>query len=148
MSKKPVSQSGGVNISGHGNVNIDGDVVGRDKITSTVTSTSGVDSAQLVELLKQFAAIQRQVEARPEDPNVDKGEIKDTVKKIEDEVKKGSGANPSKVERWLMNLGAMSDDIFQVTVASLTNPLLGVAKTVQLIAQKAKEEKAKLDARD
>ncbi len=46
-----------------------------------------------------------------------------------------------------MNIGAMSDDIFQVTVATLANPVLGVVKTLQLIAQKAKEEKAKLDAK-
>jgi hypothetical protein len=37
----------------------------------------------------------------------------------------------------------MADDIFQVVVATLANPALGVAKTIQLIAQRAKEEQAK-----
>jgi hypothetical protein len=147
MSKKPVRQSSNVNITSEGNVNITGDVVGRDKITSTVTNTSGGDSAQMLELLKYFAAINRQIDALPGKDEGDRQELKETVKKIEDEAKKGDQAKPDRVERWLMNVSAMSDDIFQVTVASLTNPLLGVAKTVQLIAQKAKEEKAKLDAK-
>ena len=59
---------------------------------------------------------------------------------------KGEAANPDKVERLLLTLGGMADDIFQVTAATLTNPVLGLAKTIQLIAQKAKEEKKKRDA--
>jgi hypothetical protein len=145
--KKETGRSGGVDLSVGSGAVIMGDVVGRDKITSTVTNTTGVDGLQLVALLKQFAAIKRQIETRPEDPNVDKDELKAEVKKIEEEVKKGETANVAKLERWLMTLGSMADDIFQVTVASLTSPLLGIAKSVQLVAQKAKEEKAKLDAK-
>jgi hypothetical protein len=145
MSKKTVNQSGGVNITSQGSVTIGGDVVEGDKITTT--NNYGVGTAALAELIKQFAAINYQIDALPGKDDVDKQELKDTVKKIEDETKKGDQAKPDRVERWLMNVGVMSDDIFQVTVASLTNPLLGVAKTLQLIAQKAKEEKAKLDAR-
>jgi hypothetical protein len=148
MSKKPVSQNGGVNITGQGKVTIGGDVVGRDKIVSTVTNTSGLDAGQLAELLKQFAVIDRRIDALPGKDEADKQELKETVKKIEDEAKKGDQARPDRVERWLVNVGAMSDDIFEVTAAALINPLLGVAKTIQLIAKKAKEEKAKLDAMD
>ena len=148
MSKKPDNQSGGVNITSQGKVTIGGDVAGRDKIVSSVTNTSGVDAGQMAELLKQFAAINRQIDALPGKDEVDKQELKEIVKKIEDEAKTGDQARPDRVERWLMNVGAMSDDIFEVTAASLMNPLLGVAKTLQLIAKKAKEEKAKLDERN
>jgi hypothetical protein len=138
---------GGVNISGN-HVNVGGNVAGRDQhITTTNTTTHGISGNDLAKLLEQFQHINKQIEAQPEDPNVDKAEVKETVEKIQEEVKKGEEANPTKVERWLMNLGAMSDDIFQVTAATLTNPVLGVAKAIQLIAAKAKEEKAKQDAK-
>jgi hypothetical protein len=143
--KKPGRQSGGVNISGTGHVNIGGDVVGRDKITTT--TTSAVEAGTLAELVRQFQNIQARVDALPGKDEVDKQELKETVKKIEAEAQKGDKAKPERVERWLMNVGAMSDDIFQVTVATLSNPVYGVFKTLQLIAQKAKEEKAKLDAK-
>lgn len=134
-----------INISGK-NVKVDGNVAGRDMVTTT-NNTSGITADQAASLLKEFSRINQAVEKLPENPDVDKSEVKETVEKIQEEVKKGEQANASKVERWLMSLGAMSDDIFQVTAATLTNPVLGVAKAIQLIANKAKEEKAKLDAK-
>ena len=123
MTKK---QSGGVNIKGT-KVNISGDVVGRDKITTHYGSSD------------EFKKIRELIDKRPEDTNVDKDELKDTVDKIENEVKKGKEANPAKVERWLKFLANMAEDIFQVTVATLANPTVGVAKAIQLIVKKAKE---------
>jgi len=126
MAKK--EQSGGVNIQA-GAVNVGGDIVGRDKITD------GGSAA----LAQRFAQILKQIESRPADPDVDQDELKSTVQRIEQEVKKGQRANPNKVERWLKFLAAMADDIFQVTAATLANPAAGVAKAVQLIAKKAQE---------
>jgi hypothetical protein len=114
-----------------------GDIVGRDKITTT---TGGPGAQQLAEY---FARIERLIAARPPDPNVEKEEIKETVQRIQGEAQKGEEASTAKLERWLMNLGAMADDIFQVTVATLADPVLGLATTIRLIAQRAKEEKAK-----
>src|SRR6266487_3652171 len=121
-----------INIESGRDTRIKGDVVGRDKITS-----SGISAKDLAELAKQFAQIQKQIDQRPDDPQVDKPEIKNLVENIENEVKKGDEANPGKVERWLRFLAEMSDDIFQVTAATLANPIAGVTKTIQLIAQKA-----------
>lgn len=129
---------GGVKITAD-RVTVGGDVVGRDKITTT---TCGPDTGALVELAQQFALIYERIDARPEDPNVDKAELRETVHKIEEEVRKGEEANPSKVERWLRFLAGMADDIFQVTVATLASPIGGIAKAIQLIAQKAKESGA------
>ncbi len=144
----PTAQSGPVirgDVSGDvvgGNMTVTqtagGDIVGRDKITTT--------TAPAPQLAEQFQQIRQQIAARPEDPKVDKEEIQDTVKRIEAEAAKGEAANADKVERWLMNLGAMADDIFQVVAATLASPALGIAKTIQLIARRAKDEKKKQEA--
>jgi len=123
MSKQ---QSAGVNIKAD-KVNIGGDVVGHDKIVN-----------QLNTLADDFKKIKALIDQQPEDADVNKDEIKSTVERIETEVKKGEEANPVKLERWLKLLAEMSDDIFQVTAAALTNPVAGVAKTIQLIVKKAK----------
>ncbi len=115
-----------------------GDIVGGDKITTTTMQTQSLDQA--------FRQIQQKIEARPPDANVDKDEIQETVKRIETETRKGEAANPDRLERLLLTLGGMADDIFQVVAATLANPALGIAKTIQLIAQKAKAERAKQDA--
>ena len=134
--KSNQGQSGGVNIDG-GHVSVGGDIVGRDKITA---NSSGLGLADWKELTAQFAQIRQKIDARPEDPNVDKSELADTVNKIQEEVKKGPEANSTKVERWLRFLAGMSDDIFEVTVATLANPVVGAAKAIQLIAKKAQAE--------
>jgi hypothetical protein len=131
--KHNTADSGGIHITGS-NVSVGGDMVGRDKLTS-----EGVDPEQFIRLAEQFRKIYETIDARPAAPNVDKSEIKETVKKIEAEVRKGSGANAAKVGRWLRFLAEMADDVFQVTTAALISPVAGVAKAVQLIAAKAKE---------
>lgn len=123
MSKQ---QSGGISIQAE-KVSIGGDVVGGNKVVT-----------QYGVLADEFAKIRALIEKRPEDAAVDKDELKSTLEHIEAEVKKGDEANATKLERWLKFLAAMSDDIFQVTAAALTNPVAGVAKTIQLIAKKAK----------
>jgi hypothetical protein len=136
---------GGDYVGGNKTVtqNAGGDIVGRDKITTTTTTTSGLSADQVQKLIEAFGKIQKQIDARPDDPKADKDEIKDTVKRLEAEAQKGEAANPDKVGRLLTNLAAMADDIFQVTVATLANPVAGIAKVIQLVAQKAKEEQKK-----
>ena len=149
MSDEKSGQSGGIVF--HGNVgSIGGDVVGQDKktatttvnVTTTATTTNtGIDPGRLMILLKQFEKITKRIDELPDDPNVDKDELRETVTKIQDEVKKGDQANTTKVERWLKFIADMSDDILSVTVKALTNPAAGVAEAIRLIAQKAKESK-------
>ncbi|MBF8282807.1 MAG: hypothetical protein HW378_1722, partial [Anaerolineales bacterium] len=128
----------GVNISGR-NVTVGGDVVGRDKITTT-TYGPGVSPDKLVELLKEFASIKRRIGTLDLEDE-DKDDLKTNVQRVEDEVKKGEQADTSKVEKALKKIAAMSDDILKVVVASLTNPAAGVVEAIRLIAQKAKESK-------
>ncbi|MBF8284715.1 MAG: hypothetical protein HW378_3630 [Anaerolineales bacterium] len=139
MSDDKSNQSGGVNISGR-NVTVGGDVVGRDKITTTTTYGPGVSPDKLVELLKEFASIKRQIGTLDLEDD-DKDDLKTNVQRIEDEVKKGDHADTSKVEKAMKKIAGMSDDILKVVVASLTNPVAGVAEAIRLIAQKAKESR-------
>jgi hypothetical protein len=113
-----------------------GDIVGRDKVTTT-TITHGLSADQVQQLVAAFAKIQQQIDSRPADPNVDKDEIKRAVDDVKTEVQKGDAANPTKVERWLANLGTMAPDILKVTAATLASPLSGIATAIQLIARKA-----------
>lgn len=127
----------GIHLNAKRDIHVEGDVIEGDK---TVTYNSGFSATDMANLVKQFAQIRQRIDHREDDPQVDKAEIKELVGKIEQEVKKGDEANPGKVERWLRFLAQSADDIFQVTVATLANPVAGVAKAVQLIAQKAKED--------
>ncbi len=132
-------QSGGVGFGGSVG-SIGGSVAGRDLIggnVTTTTITSGIDANALAQLVAAFKGIETKIDARPPDPNVDKAELKDTVKKVEEEVKKGEEANPTKVERWLKFLGDMAPDILQVTAATLANPVLGLSVAIKKIAEKA-----------
>jgi len=132
------SASGGINITtSGGSVTIQGDLVAGNKIVTT----SGISGAELIELFKQFQSIYRQIDARPEDSKVDREALKAAVRGIQQEVAQGERADPDKVERWLTFLAGMADDVFQVTVATLANPAVGVAKAIQLITQKAIESK-------
>jgi hypothetical protein len=156
-----VNQSGGVHIGGDAQVGgdlvgrdkvVEGDSVGGDKITvgdisgstgvavgrdAQATVTQGISGEELAQL---FGSIYEKIEARPEDPDVDKDELVDKVKRIEKEAGKGEEANANKVERWLRFLGSMAPDILKVTAAALANPLAGVGTAIGLIAEKARAE--------
>lgn len=141
--QKREKESGGVNINSE-SVSVGGDIVGRDK---TIIE-SGLSRSDLNWITSEFEKIKRTIDKRPTDESVDKSEIKQAVEQLEQEVKKGEAAQPAKVERWLRFLGAMADDIFDVTVATLANPVAGIGAAVKLIAQKVKEENEKKDAQD
>lgn len=168
MSDEPKIDTGGGAYIG-GGVEIDGgDFVGRDKIDhgdvvhgdkvkgdsitvgdisgstgiaigrgAQASVTSGIGGDELAQL---FSAVYRQIEIRPQDPDVDKEELADTVKKIELEAAKGENANPRKVERWLLFLADMAPDIMEVAAATLADPIAGVASVIRKVAEKVKSE--------
>ncbi len=80
------------------------------------------------------------LEARPEDPDVDKDELINTVKSIEQEAQKGEQANERKLTRWLGNLAEMAEDIFEVTVAALSGPQAAFATVARKVAARVKQE--------
>ena len=117
-----------------GDISGAGVAVGRGAQAAVTHGLGGDEIGQL------FGAVYRQIETRPPDPDVDKGELAETVQKIQGEAARGDEANPNKVERWLRTLSLMAPDIFEVTVACLTSPAAGVAAVIRNVAQKARGE--------
>ncbi len=139
-----------INISVGGNASIGEFVGGNKTITQTAggdivggNKTSGLDANQVAELMKLFVQVNQKIDALPDKDDDEKQELKDTVKKVEEEVKKGGEAKPDKVERWLKFIAGMSTDILQVTAATLTNPAAGVGTAIRLIVDKVNKEAAK-----
>lgn len=88
---------------------------------------------------RAFARIYAAINARPADPRVDKEEIVETVKKIEQEARQGEQANEQKLTRWLRYLSGMAEDIFAVTAATLTEPQTACATVARKVAERVKE---------
>ena len=68
-----------------------------------------------------FARIYHLIEARPDDPQIDKEEVKSLVKMVEVETLEGDSANATKLRRWLRSLSAMAPDIFDAITTSIAN---------------------------
>jgi len=101
--------------------------------------TEGVAGESLAQLLD---AAYRRIAIRPEDPDVDKSELTDTIDKLKSEAAKGEQANPNRVERWLTTLADVAPDVLDVTLAALTNPAAGVAAAVRNVAKRFTSDSA------
>ena len=93
--------------------------------------------AQVDELSTLFARLYEAINNRPDDPNVDKEEIWETIQKIESESEKQGQANVSKLERWVTYLSSIAPDIVDVILASLGGPVSGFTAVLKKIAQQA-----------
>ena len=138
MSDEGGNRSGGVNF-GSGNVTIGGDVVGRDKITTTNTGLSGEEIARL------FASIYQQIETKPNLPPRDKDDLKADVKDVEAETAKvaqGQKADESFLERRLRSIKRMAPDILDVIASTFASPALGAATVIRKVVDRVKQEAA------
>lgn len=130
---------GGVSISG-GTVTVKGDVFGGDKIVHGDEIHADGDitmvnrGADVQDLASAFKTIYGAIAERADNPDVDKSDIQDTVKKIETEAVKGEQANAVKVENWLRFLKSIAPDILDLTAAALSNPAAGAAAAIRKIA--------------
>jgi hypothetical protein len=131
MDKK---RDGGVNIS-NSSVNVQGDIVGRDKITTTnITHTEFTETVSVWE---------SQMKGEVEKLNLSPDEKSDLVKQLESiksALVQDKGKNPTRLEKLINTLAVMSPDIFDVVVATLVNPLAGIGLTLRKISDKAKLE--------
>jgi hypothetical protein len=93
----------------------------RAKVEITQSSAHQTNDAGFEKL---FELLEEKIRERPEDPNVDKEEIRDQVNQIKAEAAKGEQANPNKLERWTRNLYGMAPDIANVITSSGT-PISG-----------------------
>ena len=92
------------------------------------------------ELAKLFDAVYRRIEQRPDDPEVDKEELAQTVGQVQQEVAKGEDANEHKLRRWLKTLAELAPDVFEVTLAAIANPVAGAALAVRRVAERLRSE--------
>lgn len=153
-SNNAVIRSGRNTIQSAGNVIQAGDeYVGGTKISVGNVTGTGIAIGNYAQahvqqsdgdhetFVRAFAQVYTDIKRRLEDPKVDKEEITDTVKKIQQEAQKGEDANEYKLGRWLRNLADMADDIFKVTVAALTGPQTASASKAHKVAVEAKQER-------
>lgn len=117
------SISGGVIVQGRG-ANV------------AVQQSSGINEEQLSLV---FEKIHQAIQSRPDDPNIDKEELSETVQKIEQEIKKGDQANDSKLKRWMESLNKMAPDIVDVILASLGGPVSGLTAVLKKVAEHARQ---------
>jgi hypothetical protein len=135
---------------------VGGDYVGGDKISGDINvrgvSGSGINIGHKGQAQSQqggdadafaraFAQVYQAINTRPDDTDVERDEITETVRSIEEEARKGDQANEKKLTRWLRTLAGMAGDIFDVTVAALTGPQAAVATVARKVAAKAKQER-------
>ena len=128
---------GGVHIGG--NASVQGDVVGRDKITTTTTTTSTTGMAA-EDFNKIFDNIYKRIEALP--PQVDKADVRDAVDTIKAEAEK-EAVEGGKPDEKMVKLSAnslinMAPDILEVIAATFANPAAGVATVIRKILDKAR----------
>jgi hypothetical protein len=108
-----------------------GDFVGRDK---NVQSGAKPD-----EIAEAFLTVYNGIEKIP-DP-ADRAEARETAHKLETEARKGEQADEKRVERWFKFLAEIGPDVMDVVTTTFTNPIAGVSKVFQKIAQRARDER-------
>jgi Ternary complex associated domain 2 len=127
----PVPQAGGITT---GDVKGTGIAIGHGASASVQQGLRGGDVPRL------FAAVYERIDERPDDPAVDKDEVAQTVRAVEQETAKGSDADPGKVEGWLRRLADLAPDVLEVTLATLANPVAGVTMAVRKTAERVRAE--------
>jgi len=70
----------------------------------------------------------------------EKGDLKNDVKEIQEELSKGEKANETFLSRRLRNIGRIAPDILQVVAATISNPLAGLSLVAKKIADRAQNE--------
>ena len=126
---KPQITQGGIKITG--NVSItNSNVAGRDNVEKKVVNVN-VSFAPVYHALQENATI----------PPETKKNVEESVKQIEQEVKKGDKAKPSFVQERLQNIERMAPDIGEVIIATLLDPATGISLAVKKVINKIQAEK-------
>jgi hypothetical protein len=113
-------------------------------IGQNVTVTVSQASPASAELALVLAQIRRQVDALPDGPS--KKLAATAVQGLEAEAKKGEKADEKAVSEWFRFLAETAGDAWEVAVTTFVNPIAGVGKVFQLVAARAKADKAEKKA--
>lgn len=128
---KPQITQGGINIKG--NVTIkNSKVAGRDNVEKKTTNVN-ISFAPVYHALKENTTI----------PPESKKAVEESIKEVEQEVRKGDKAKGSFIEERLKNIQKMAPDIAEVLIATLLNPAAGISLAVKKVLSKVQAEKAK-----
>jgi len=133
MKPKPAkSQQGGIHIGG--NVNTGGGSIGGRDVNNISVH---VETRQ--ETVNQLFAPVRKAVARKEKLTSNEREILlQKIEALETEVGRAKPAQ-KKVEGLLGDVLKMAPDILEVVIATISNPMIGLATVAQKVSQKAKE---------
>ena len=91
-----------------------------------------------------FSALAQAVSKLPE--GADKIVAENAVQTLEDEARKGNGADEGKIQKWLDFLAETAPDAWEVAINTFTNPILGIGTAFKKIAEKAKAKRGEKEA--
>jgi len=140
IDNQTINRSGGTDINASGGtVNITGDAVGRDKITTTITNTG----LSVADFTKAFDVIYQRIATKPTE---DQADIRDAVDTIKAEAKK-EAVDGKQPDEKMVKLSAQAlvttapdllKDIADVALATLSSPAAGVMAIIRKVLEKAR----------
>lgn len=124
-----------------------GDVIRIQNVTGSAVAAgrgakaSVIKNESLSSIVEWMAQINRKIDSLPNVSQIEKEDIKQQVEKIGAEVQKGSKVEVGRLEKLINTLGVMANDIFDVVITTVANPLAGIGLVIKKIGDKAKIEK-------
>lgn len=144
-----VDTGGGAYVGGSVTVS-GGDFVGRDKLDVRGdgnvigdygrTTVINQPSADAEAIARAFADFYQAVARRPDLPPREKEDVQAELEEVEEELKKGEGANEGFIQRRLRNVQRMAPDIYDVVITTFSNPIAGLGMVAKKIAEKMKRD--------
>jgi len=102
---------------------------------------SVISNQSLSSIVEWMTQINKKIDSLPDVSKTEKEDIKQQVEKIGGEAQKDSKAEIGRLEKLINTLNIMAPDIFDVVIATLTNPLAGIGLVIKKIDDKVKLEK-------
>ena len=125
------SEKNGIQIGGNVNTG-GGSIAGRDVSNISVHIESKTEN-----ISNLFSSIYKTIEKQKNLPREKREKINQKIQTLETEVSKNK-PNESKAEKILTDIAKMSPDILEVVIATISNPLIGLATVARKISKKAK----------
>lgn len=151
---RQINTSGGTYIEGNVHVS-GGDFVARDRIdhsitTGDISNATGVvlghnqrvtivqPQTSVDEIVQAFVRLREALDRVPDSP--DKAVAQSAVDALEQEAKKGEGADEGVVARWFTFLAQTAPDAWQVAIDTFIHPIRGLGTAFRKIAAKAQAD--------
>jgi hypothetical protein len=135
-SKTTKSESGGISIGGNVNT-AGGHIAGRDVNNVSVNIESKTEN-----ISNLFSPIYKTIEEQRSLTGEKREKLNQRIQTLEDEASK-TIPDKNKVGKLLTDIAKMSPDILEVVLATISNPLIGMATIARKVSEKAKEQTRK-----